>query len=203
MKTKILLAFCCLLSIASFSQDSIFQLKDYKYRTKGFRALELQFSLTGQTDNYKQGSSPTQKNSLIDLYPSYLNYTNISSTDKRFHSSFISLSPSFRSHVEGDGQNKVKGNNCQARLTWNFDDRFYRRNNWFLRLANNLYSRDEFTKEENMQSVTKTTLPGVDESLLLGFGKGRLEMIQDAQMALFILNDLKDEGLLTTLPNAA
>ncbi|HWI91807.1 MAG TPA: hypothetical protein VNT20_11070 [Flavisolibacter sp.] len=203
MKTKILLAFCCLLSIASFSQDSIFQLKDYKYRTKGFRALELQSSLTGQTDNYKQGSSPTQKNSLIDLYPSYLNYTNISSTDKRFHTSFISLSPSFRSHVEGDGQNKVKGNNYQARLTWNFDDRFYRKNNWFLRLANNLYSRDEFTKEENIQSVTKTTLPGVDESLLLGFGKGRLEMIQDAQMALFILNDLKDEGLLTTLPNAA
>lgn len=202
MKTKILLAFYCLLSISSFSQDSIFRLKDYKYRTKGFKALELKFSFTGQTDNYKQSNSPTQKNRLIDLYPSYINYTNIFSTDKRLHSSFISLSPSFRSHVEGNSQDKVKGNDYQAGLTWNFDDRFYRKNNWFLRLANNLYAREDYIKQEATQSTTKTTVPGVNESLLLGFGKGRLEMVQDAQMALFILNDLKDEGLITSLPNA-
>jgi hypothetical protein len=37
---------------------------------------------------------------------------------------------------------------------------------------------------------------------MLGFGKGRIEMAQDAQMALFILNDLKDQGLINQEPDA-
>lgn len=202
MKTKILLVFFCLLSITSFCQDSVFQLKDYKYRTKGFKSLALQFSLSGYSDNFKQGNLSQQKNRLIDLYPSYINYINVLSTDNRFHTSLISLSPSFRSHVEDNGQNKTKGNDYQASLTWNVEDRFYKKNNWFLQLANNLYAREDFVKQEDMQSLAKTTMPGVNESLLLGFGKGRLELVQDAQMALFILNDLKDQGLIATLPSA-
>jgi hypothetical protein len=202
MKTKILLPTFCLLSVVCFSQDSVFHLKDYKYRTKGYRSLEFNLSVSGNANSYKQSSLPEQESRVLDIYPSSINYAKIFSTDKRYHSSFISLSTSYRSQVNESYQDKTKSKDYQASLNWNFDDRFYRRNNWFFQVANQLYAREVFTKQKSTLQNVRTTTPAVNESLLLGFGKGRLEAVQDAQMALFILNDLKEKGLIESLPSA-
>ena len=36
----------------------------------------------------------------------------------------------------------------------------------------------------------------IKDNPILGLGKGRIEMVNDAQMALFILNDLENQGLI-------
>lgn len=203
MKTKILLSFCCLFSIASFAQDSIFQLKDYKYRTEGYRALEFTASLNGSNVNFKQSGAEETKDNYFQLYPSWINYRKVFSSDKRWHTSYISFSPSLLSHTEGTDQLKAKGKNAKASVDWQLDDRFYKSNNWFFQLGNHLYAKEDFTKQLFSQSKTRTNVSGVDETLVIGFGKGRIEMVEDAQMALFILNDLQEQGLLSTMPDAA
>jgi hypothetical protein len=202
MKTKILLTFCCLFTIVSFSQDSIFQLKDYKYRTKGYRSLEFTTSFSGDINNQKEGSLGTSKTRYFNLFPSRLSYYKIFNTDKRYHNAHIDLSSSYASQVQESDQGKGKSKGYQGSINWNFDDRFYRRNNWFFEVFNQLYGREDFTKQKTTVSNVRTTIPAINESLSLGFGKGRLEMVQDAQMALFILNDMKEQGLIGKLPEA-
>jgi hypothetical protein len=201
MKTKILLSFCCVLAIASFAQDSTFQIKNYKYRIPGFRALEFSTSFGGNISKSKQGSSETQKNQSFQLLPSSIRYTRIFSTDRRFHTSSTSLYPSFFSETEGNGLQESKGRNGQASFYWQFDDRFYRRNNWFLHLKNNLFAKGDFTKQKSSQYTIKTNIKGFDDDLSVGFGKGRIEIVQDAQMALYILNDLSLQGLIDKTPD--
>jgi hypothetical protein len=53
--------------------------------------------------------------------------------------------------------------------------------------ANN--SKDQTNKINNNNLLAENTVT-------IGFGKGRIEMVRDAQMALYILNDLKEAGLL-------
>jgi hypothetical protein len=202
MKTKILLPFFCLLSAVCFSQDSVFHLKDYKYRTKGYRSLEFNLSVSGNANSYKQSSLPEQEDRVLNIYPSSISYGKIFSTDKRYHSSVISLSTSYRLQMNKSGQNETKSKDYQASLNWNSEDRFYGRNNWFFQVANHLYAKEVFVKQKSTLQNVRITTPALDESLLLGFGKGRLETVQDAQMALFILNDLKEQGLIESLPSA-
>lgn len=203
MKTKILLAFFCLLSISSLSQDSSFQIKDYKYRTPGFRALEFSTSFNGNLSDYKQGGSETQKSKAFQLTPSWISYSRIFSSDKRIHMSFVSLYPSFYSRNDGSGQEKSKHRNGQAALDWKIEDRFYKNNNWFLHLKNSFYTKGDFTRQSSAQQNIKTHIKGIDEELSIGFGKGRIEIVEDAQMALFIINDLGARGLIEKLPDAA
>lgn len=197
MKTKILLFFCCLLTIACIAQDSSFHLKNYKYRTSGYKALELSISFNGNTGDYKESNAPNQTNNLFQLFPSSINYRNFFSTDKRWHALFVSVTPSFLSHTQKGAVGKAKGRNFQSSLDFSTDDRFYGNKQWFFQLGNHLFARGDFTKQSSIQANSKTNVSGVDEDLFIGFGKGRTEMVQDAQMALFILNDLSKQGLLT------
>jgi hypothetical protein len=89
---------------------------------------------------------------------------------------------------------KTKGG--LVRLVWRFDDRYFKDNNWFYQVGNELYS--SFRKYNIQDTSFNNTINSIttDETFTLGFGKGRIEWVQDAQMALYLLNDLERQGLL-------
>jgi hypothetical protein len=202
MKTKILLFCFPLTVITAFSQDSLFQLKDYKYRTPGYRALEVSVSFNGNTTNDKSSGVEAHKQHLFQLYPSSITYWRNFSTEKRWHTSTVLFSSYFLSDKETTASGSVKGKNLQAAVDWRSEDRFYKRDNWFFQLGNSLYAKEDYTKGWGLSDQHNTNVLSVNETPLIGLGKGRVEWVQDAQMALFILNDLAQQGLLNTMPDA-
>src|SRR6476646_5507460 len=93
MKKRLLPLLLTVISIASFAQDSSFQLKDYKYRTAGFTALELNLGFSGWASDINALESFKRKEAYWQLQPSSLAYYRTVSTDKKIHSSVIRFNP--------------------------------------------------------------------------------------------------------------
>jgi hypothetical protein len=200
MKT-FLLSFFSLLTILCCAQDSSFHLKDYKYRTSGYQALEFSLGLHGYLTDDKLSASEKNTHKGFDLYPSWITYSRLFSSDKRTHFTSVTLSPSFSSHSQKTTSAKASTTNFQTSVAWQLDDRFYKRKNWFFQLSNYLYLKDELNKQTSLPSENRTRFDGVHDGLSIGIGKGRIEAVNDAQMALYILNDLKEQGLLAAVPD--
>lgn len=205
MKQLILAAvfFSFFLPAVSFSQDSSFQIKNYKYRTPGFKALQLNLNASGDLYNAKGVNRTDVKGSNI-YSNSGINYYRIISTDKRQHISTISVNPLF-SFVKNDNGSLVAERNRQLRIDadWSRIDRFFNSKNLFFEVGNELGAGSANQKSSSQFVDYKSKNNTVSNMLILGVGKGRLENVQDAQMAKFIVNDLQKMGLLDRLPDAA
>lgn len=205
MKQLILLVtiFLFILPFVSKSQDSSFQLKDYKYRTPGFKALLLNFNASGSLYDGKGGTRTDVKGNQFNSN-SVINYYRIISTDKRQHISTISFNPVFN-FVKNDNGGVVTERNRQLRIDadWRRMDRFFNSRNLFFEVGNELGASSANQKSSSQFVDYKSKNNTVSNMLILGVGKGRLENVQDAQMAKFIINDLQKMGLLDRLPDAA
>jgi hypothetical protein len=197
MKSK-LLPLLLLFSCYAFAQDSSFQLKDYKYRTPGFKALQLSLNLSGNFVESKQIGNEVFTSTNLQLTPSTLSFAKLISTDKRLHQSSISWHPAFYFSSDDPNNEEHIYNNFQSNLIWERNDRFYKNNLWFFEIGNSL--QNSFLQQKNR--ISSSTI--YKQDLLLkntstfGIGKGRVEWVQDAQMALYILNDLAAQSLLST-----
>lgn len=202
MKTKILLPLFSLIAFSCFGQDSSFQLKDYKYRTPGFRALEFSTFLNG---NLTASKAPTVKQNqrLFELTSTWITYRKFSSSDRRWHSSYLSLYPSFSMRTQEDNSGKTRANHLQSSVNWQFEDRFYGKQNWFFQLGGSLTAMAGSSKQTQSQMENRSRAKNANGSLWTGLGRGRTEVVNDAQMALYILNDLRDQGLSSQLADAA
>ncbi len=179
-------------------QDSTFELKDYRYRTPGFRALSVGFNLNGSSFNQKLENSSKQVVRELRLSASNLHYYRTFSTDKRLHTSSISFSPSFYA-VSNKNQSTVsKSRNLQSSFAWNLNDRFYKNNLWFFEAGNQFNYNGSAYRSKDSTNRQQSNNHNLQNTITLGFGKGRIENVQDAQMALYIINDLQQQGLLHT-----
>ncbi len=196
MRSKTLLLSFCFFAITSQAQDSSFQLKDYKYRTPGFKALSIGIDFSGSVSDSK--SEDLTKNSTRSFYllPSNLRYSRFISTEKRAHTSDIYLAPYGRTFYSERNGKAAKSKEFSYNFYWDRHDRFYKANKWFFELGNKLSHSFETGNHKDTIYNTKGDNVRVEDRLSLGFGKGRIERVQDAQMALYILNDLQEEGLL-------
>jgi hypothetical protein len=193
MKTKILLSLCCLFAITSFSQDSFYQLKDFKYRTSSYRTLVLSASASGGLTDQKNTSGDSLKGKNFHLSPTSIYYTKIVSTDQKLSRSAISLNASYDFYSNKSRLNDYKYKSGDGSFAWQFDNRFFRDNKWYWQIGNRLSG--EGNLQESSHLYDKKEFSASNE-VILGFGKGRIEMVQDAQMALYILNDLEQQGLI-------
>lgn len=197
MKSCFLLLLLCFSTLA-FTQDSTFRLKDYKYRTPGFRALTVNVNFSGTANESTLGTADKNTSRSFSLAPSQIAYTKIISTDKRLHQSNIALSPwAYFSTTKQNNQER-KQNQFESGFQWERTDRFYKNGRWFFEAGNLLnasFSRLGLTDAAGKRTNNK---PGFQNTLSIGFGKGRIERVQDAQMALYILNDLEAQRLLST-----
>lgn len=190
MKSTLLVA-ALLFCLPLFAQDSVFNIKNYKFRTAGFRALSVNLNLSGTMN---ESSGGDQKN--FSLAPSGLTYTRIVSTDKRLHKSSISLNGAVYHQQNSSDVRTLKLRNAQAGLNWNRSDRFYRKSLWFFEVGNDLSLQHSGGSSTDTNYYSKYRNRQLKNTVTIGLGKGRVERVQDAQMALFILNDLSKQGLL-------
>jgi hypothetical protein len=179
-----------------FAQKDTFQIKDYKFRTPGFKALQINFSLGGNSSAQKNMDGFTKQNSSFGLSPSSINFFQTSSTDKRLHTSYIDLGTGLGLSSETINGKTVSMKSLGSNLRWHRDDRFFKRNNWFFEVGNHLNIDGKFDKRKDSINTLRYSEAVISNQLMLGFGKGRIEWVQDAQMALFILNDLQQQGLI-------
>jgi hypothetical protein len=180
-------------------------LKDYKYRTLGFKALSISGGFSGEVGNASALNVGQSKMRGFYLAPSQINYTRFISTDKRVHTSSFSFFPSaesFYNELNGKDENR---SNLHYQFGWDFHDRFYNKTNWFFEVGNRLIHGLDHNRYSDSVYHQRFDHQELYDQATLGFGKGRIEMVGDAQMALFILNDLQQQGLLNgpVLPEVA
>ena len=180
----------------SLAQDSSFQLKDYKFRTPGFQALFVNFGLSGSLSDSKSLTANDQSYKSFNLLPSNITYNKIISTDRRLHNSSLNLIPNFYSIKETRNNEERVYNSSSASFSWSRNDRFYKNNLWFFELGNVLSASGNRKRNNEPVLQTKENNVFVNNTVIVGIGKGRIEQVQDAQMALYILKDLKEQGLL-------
>jgi len=188
-----LLAFSCLFVITSFAQDSSFQIKDYKYRTPRFRALVLSTNLSGDISRRSHASSDSSLENHFQLFPTSLFYNQFVSTDEKFSFSSLSLGTTY-SYASRNANYNRKESGGNGGVEWKFENRYFRKKNWFWQVGNDASVKGSFFKQTIYPINSREA--DASDALKLGFGKGRIEMVQDAQMALYILKDLKAEGLI-------
>ncbi len=197
MKLALLISLLLSATFYSVAQDSSFHLKDYKFRTPGFRALSLGINLGGSVNSNKNGPFNDKHRSFYVL-PSAVNYYRIVSTDKRLHTSTFNLSSAVSANYNQVNKKDMTAGNIQYEFSWQRNDRLYKSNNWFFEIGNSLTNRGNASKNKDTVFKSKQRTFGLVNTASIGFGKGRIEQVQDAQMALFILNDLQQQGLLNT-----
>lgn len=196
MHRKLLFAFLLLFSITCFSQDSIFHIKNYKYRTEGYRALSLDINLSGSRSESQAGSDPKSNGSNFQMAPSNISYYRFFSKDSRWHESEISLRSQYNYSKSSAQVLRYKEAQLGGQLVWRHTDRFYKKNNTFFEIGNELQGMLSNRTYEGESSLQKQSENEARDIITLGLGKGRIEFVQDAQMAVFILEDLQRQGLL-------
>jgi hypothetical protein len=164
------------------AQVTDFKLSDFKYRTPGFKALGFIADGNGGT----QGN----KNSTLNITPilSYLH--NYSTANKQF---------SFSNQTRGDLE-KTKANNDKSsfyglRPILSLEEKVYK-NKYFIGFGgeSNFFVGGRSAKKQSSSIKSKTNVVRFKVSPHIGIGKGRIENVSNAQMALFILEDLHKAG---------
>ncbi|WP_132053249.1 hypothetical protein [Pseudocnuella soli] len=198
MRKNLLSACFALATIPAFAQDSTL-LKNYKYRTPGFRALTVNSGMSGVYTNGKSGNGQAIMRNFA-LQPTNVSFASFKSTDRVWQQAEISVGSQFSSTgnkaENGFSKTDRQSRNGSASVNASITQRNYRANNWFWELGGNAFAATAGSRSTDSSSIQKTNNPQLAGSVTLGFGRGRIELVQDAQMALFILNDLQQQGLL-------
>lgn len=184
------------------SQDSSSLLQQYKFRTPGFRALQLNANAAGDFSDTKRINSNNWKSNQINS-AFQITYFRIVSTNKRQHQSSIQFNPSYNQTRIANGPAYFHTRNLNLQSGWNRIDRFYNSRNFFFEIGNELVVSGGRQKNTSTNQTFISNNNYAADKLIIGSGKGRIENIQDAQMALFIVNDLRRSGLLQQEPDAA
>lgn len=199
MKVK----FCLLLSLVManyvYAQTvTDFRLADYKYRTTGFRAGVINLNgfarlnesgvknSTGIFDGDSKGFDLNASSGFLKTY----------SLDNRQQE--IVFSPRVRlsgstSTVQGE---RLPTRNYAGNVDYKRTERFYKKN-YFTEFTGLVFlGGDHHLSKRVGDPKEKRTALNTSIAVGAGIGKGRMEFVEDAQMALFILEDLKDNNLL-------
>jgi hypothetical protein len=198
MRKNLLFSLFSFAAISAFAQDSTL-LKNYKYRTPGFRALTVNFGMNGVFNDGKFNAADAT-NHLVSLQPSSARFSRFKSTDRTWQQIGIGAASTFSasgSKVENsfattDRRSRSGSGMADAFIT----QRNYRQNNWYWEMGASAFAGAAGNRTKDSALINKNRNPQLGGTVTLGFGRGRLELVQDAQMALFILNDLRQQGLL-------
>jgi hypothetical protein len=201
MKSKLLLA-AIAISACAFSQDSSFQIKDYKYRTPGFRALQLGLNFSGTYNNGNVDNVHTERQNSTYLGPVEVYYFQIKSTEKRFQESNIGFSGYFGFGSTKNNTGRSDGSSLQNGVNWSILTREFKNNQWFFEWGNEIAGQVILASSKTPSSDQRQTIARGKNTASIGFGKGRIEWVYDAQMAIFILQDLENQNLLSRKPTA-
>ncbi len=194
----LLLLFIAFFCNAHAQDSSIFKLKDYKYRTPGYRALELSLNTSGGFQNIRYPNINDQ-GSHFELSPSSIQYYSVVSTDRKQTTHSFGITPYYYGDKNKDNDVKSWSRNIQSGLSWSMNNRYFNNGNNFFEWGNDLFNSFGQSRNKTPNTRSEYNYNSLRNNFYLGFGRGRIENVQDAQMALFIINDLEHHGLLNKL----
>lgn len=177
------------------AQDSAFELKDYKFRIPVLQGLQLNINLSGGVYDSKLVNNGNIQQRSFNTSPT-IEYFRISSTDRRQHNSGIYLAPAYSSSFNSIDTPTTKNRSATLAAGWNSTDRFFFKNNRFFEIENYLTTDNNNNRSSGDNTTFNSGRNNFREKISVGIGKGRLEYVQDAQMAMFIINDLQKMNLL-------
>lgn len=203
MRSKLLLSLLSI-SLFSFSQDSAFHIKDYKYRTPGYQALQLNLNLSGSYSNEDKGTGQANYSHSTNIGPVSADYFRIKSTDKRFQQLTASFSSAYENYnYHRDQGDKYKRSSAGTGVRLGLQTRDYKTDKWFLEWGNELWTDFSSQRSQTTTNPAEGTDFRVSNTATVGLGKGRIEWVQDAQMVLYILQDLSSQNLLNRASTAS
>ncbi|MGZ5248525.1 MAG: hypothetical protein ACXWCR_15565, partial [Flavitalea sp.] len=133
----------------------------------------------------------------IDLGPFSINHSKLVSTDEKLFSSSLYFSPSYYSNKHTSNGISSKNNSLQSSFEWMLNNRQYRKNKWFLEWGNTLRNNHQLQNSDEPVYGSSSKELRATNTFYLGKGKGRIENVQDAQVAAYIINDLQEQGLVS------
>lgn len=197
-----------LFSHSSIAQNTTFQLSDYKNPDYLYQTLDLNFALSNalsynnlkSTNDYNQSQYSLNSN-LGGTYSSYANSLR-SQTEKHFSlGTAIGLNGSYNKmdyiNSMWESKNRLFSNNDQLALSEL--KRFYNEKQNYFEVNVSLNSKYDgsFNRNKTIYTGSSDTLITSNQNSFSNnvagaflIGKGRIEQVQDARMALYLLNDL-------------
>ncbi|MBE9469153.1 MAG: hypothetical protein IMY72_12645 [Bacteroidetes bacterium] len=181
----------------SYAQLNNFNLSDYKLPDLERRSLETNFNLSGQNDYYKinpYGQDKTGENSYYgNIYINYKHYLNSAKLQQETNLG-LNFSSNFYNRKE-DKELVSKSSNINPQIYLQRNNRKYFNTNYFFETdvflnyqygRNYTYSKysDGSENKENLQTHRMLAY------IPLKIGLGRVEPVQDARQAIYILDEL-------------
>jgi hypothetical protein len=199
------IVFLCCFSTVLQAQLDTFNLSRYKLPDIKFRQLDLRFNLGGNhtffknenEDNSSKSSTLTSNCDLNIAYRSYRNSEHLQ-TEQNFN---IGSSPEFKKDKTDDAVTYWYSK-MNSFLQFNSDNRFYRQHQFFFETDIHIYGSGNWEKTDDKTELTLTKsndlLAEIEIPLLIGHG--RIEQIQDARLAIYILEELQKAGRISRMP---
>jgi hypothetical protein len=209
--TRIIATIMMLISMLALetlnAQDTTFRLSDYKNPNYFYQTLDLNFVLNS---GLMLSNSKTIDNSGMNNFTfgsgggaTYLLYINSPKTQTELRAFFNGgISSSFYHYKLGslDSESNSNSFNHSENIEIEGWKRFYNTKQNYLEVNGSISGSHNFSSVEMTHKVSDSTtdqtssidkLNGLDISGALLIGKGRIEQVQDARMAMYLLEDLQ------------
>ena len=205
----LLVSMIVLSATSSFAQDSTFKLSDYKNPNYFYQTLDLNFGLNSglSLDNINNGSKSTSNYFSINSNAgaTYSLFKNSPKTQTELYSSIQAGVGTWRDNSTNekyDWTSKQKSVNQGENLNLRFLKRFYNSNQNYLEMnvgVNIGYTKYAYNSDQNSISIDSAIYSnktkdeyfhnGLNGSVYIG--TGRIEQVQDAMLAMYLLQDLQ------------
>ncbi len=195
-------------SVNLYSQYSKFNLSDYKLPEIKVNRLDFTIDLnTGLSEDihvYSVNDTISLVENSLQGYVNlaYFNYKNYSKYQGGLNASLSILPDLYTSKLISS---TTKDNSNMGRLNISSSNRFFNNNNFFLEVNP---SASLFTHSSKNYSSNGSNSADISEKVLsvrfntpIGVGYGRVEPVQDARLAIYIIEELNKAGIITEIPS--
>jgi hypothetical protein len=198
------MAFCYSSQLTAQFQN--FDLSKYKVADYQRKQLDFNFSISGYHRNYENeyGLSQTDKQSSFssNMQMNYLAVTNSRKLQRNtlFNAALFPID--YNEYSQNGDFSKTK--NSAVNLNYSTSTRFYKPNLFFYELGLNSHLNagySYYTADfQNVATTNTTKAIEMSVGIPLKIGKGRIENVEDARMAIYILEDMQKNGSLASIP---
>jgi len=197
-----------ILATAINGQYSGFNLSQYKLPDIKLNKLDFNFNLNHVKDNnITRQSFLDERKSIANYFSGALNLTYFHYQNSEKYQGDLSAGISSQPSLNTNRQNELEStdNSLSTGLSFNSTNRFFNPKYFFIEVDPLLMANFQIRKDHNETSSTSTT----DErnhnysttlSVPLSIGHGRIEPVEDARLAIYILEELNKAGRISNLP---
>jgi hypothetical protein len=198
-----------LITLVMNGQYSGFDLSKYKLPDIKLSRLDLNINMDHLKDNYSYDITSIPKSKSVSntlngtLNLDYYHFRNTERYQGNFEIIF-NIEPSLY-NMDYNGI-KTKNNSTDGSLSFYSTNRFFNKNQYFIEADPKIILSSGTTRKYHDYSTTQSEKDNSDDftttvSLPVSVGHGRIEPIEDARLAVYILEELNKAGRISALPS--